>query len=85
METLLIIVAIVEFIVIGGLSYAVYNLLKKLDFWEEKYKLTLLITERMVQNMNDVDVNGAFESDDEVGSTFQELKSLVNEYRNDVK
>lgn len=85
METFLIIVSVVELLIIGGLIYAVVNLLRKLDFWEQKYELTKVITKRMVTNMREVDSRGAFESDDEVGSTFQELKTLVDEYNDDIK
>ena len=85
MNTILISIIIAQFIIIGGLGYAVYNLLRKLDFWEKKYKLTLIITDRMVKNMKEIDSMGAFESDDEVGTTINELKTLVNEYRKDIE
>lgn len=85
MTTFLAIASIIELLIIGALCYSVYNLLKKLDFWENKYKLTLIITQRMADNMKQIDSLGAFEADDEVGSTFQDLKSLVDEYRDNIK
>jgi HKD family nuclease len=38
--------------------------------------------EQMLQEMKDLDMREAFESDDEVGVVFQELKDTIEKYRN---
>jgi HKD family nuclease len=38
--------------------------------------------EQMLQEMKDLDIREAFESDDEVGVVFQELKDTIEKYRN---
>ena len=41
--------------------------------------------ESMLQQMKDIDIRGSFESDDEVGFFFKELKGLQDEIRNFLK
>jgi hypothetical protein len=41
---------------------------------------TKKILELMLSQMRDIDIRGSFESDDEVGVVFTELKSLVEQY-----
>lgn len=38
------------------------------------------VLENMLSQMRDIDLKGSFESDDEVGSTFTELKDLIESY-----
>ena len=40
---------------------------------------TLQTLEQMLQEMKDLDMREAFESDDEVGTIFGELKEMINE------
>ena len=39
--------------------------------------------ESLLDNMRRIDASGAFESDDEVGSTFMELKTIIEQYYTD--
>jgi hypothetical protein len=34
--------------------------------------------------MKEIDLNGSFESDDEVGSVFTQLKDIVETYKNEI-
>jgi hypothetical protein len=34
----------------------------------------------MLDKMKELDIRGSFESDDEVGTVFKELKNLIEEY-----
>jgi hypothetical protein len=34
--------------------------------------------------MREIDLNGSFESDDEVGSVFTQLKDIVETYKNEI-
>lgn len=41
--------------------------------------------ENMLETMRALDLKGSFESDDEVGAVFTELKSLIETYKNDIE
>jgi len=41
--------------------------------------------ESMLENMRELDLKGSFESDDEVGVVFKELKQLIETYKNDIE
>ena len=43
---------------------------------------TLQRLEQMLQEMKDLDMREAFESDDEVGVVFKELKDTIEKYKN---
>jgi len=47
-----------------------------------KVKTGLLSLESMLSEMQEMDIKGAFESDDEVGVVFEELKQLIETYKN---
>lgn len=38
--------------------------------------------ESMLSEMKNLDIRGAFETDDEVGAVFSELKNLIEKYKN---
>ncbi len=40
--------------------------------------------ESMLQKMRDIDIRGSFESDDEVGAVFSELKETIETYKNEI-
>lgn len=42
---------------------------------------TFTTLETMLSEMRDLDLKGAFESDDEVGVVFSELKNLIEKYK----
>lgn len=66
----------VAFIVEG---YVIWNLIRKteiLETWVEDF------TQRIGKaqtDLKDIDATGHFESDDEVGTIFDQIKSIVNE------
>jgi hypothetical protein len=45
---------------------------------------TVLMMESMLSEMRSLDIKGAFESDDEVGAVFNELKSLIEKYKDEL-
>jgi hypothetical protein len=45
---------------------------------------TLERLENMLEEMRGLDIKGAFESDDEVGAVFNELKSLIEKYKDEL-
>ena len=60
-------------------TYVVINLLvktEKLETWVENF--TQQVT-RVQDDLKKIDQSGAFESDDEVGAIFEQIKLTVNE------
>jgi hypothetical protein len=40
--------------------------------------------ETMLEEMREIDIRGSFESDDEVGSVFTQLKDLIQNYKENI-
>ena len=60
-------------------TYVVINLLvktEKLETWVESFTQQVI---KVQEDLNDIDQTGAFKSDDEVGSIFQQIKLIINE------
>lgn len=74
METFLLILFILSSL---ALSYAVWNLLNKLERYEDVIAENTETYIQILNAMKEIDSTGAFESDDEVGSTFTDLKNLI--------
>ena len=45
---------------------------------------TLITLENMLGEMKEIDLKGSFESDDEVGVVFTELKNTIESYKNQI-
>ena len=45
---------------------------------------TLITLENMLGEMKQIDLKGSFESDDEVGVVFSELKNTIESYKNQI-
>ena len=45
---------------------------------------TLITLENMLGEMKEIDLKGSFESDDEVGVVFSELKNTIESYKNKI-
>ena len=63
-------------------GYIIWNLFRKtelLETWVEDFTQRI----QTVQNdLNEIDSSGAFESDDEVGTIFEQIKETVNQLDN---
>jgi len=57
--------------------YVNYNLFRKLEVLEDEIEKNLNIFRGIYKTMKEIDSTGAFESDDEVGSVFTDLKNIV--------
>lgn len=57
--------------------YVNYNLFRKLEVLEDEIESNLNIFKGIYKTMKEIDSTGAFESDDEVGSVFADLKNIV--------
>ena len=47
-------------------------------------ELTIVTLEKMLKEMKEIDLKGSFESDDEVGIVFQELKNIIEKYKSNL-
>lgn len=63
------------------------NLVKRIELMEdiiikydERDEETKRILNLMLNQMRDIDIRGSFESDDEVGGVFNQLKDLIETY-----
>lgn len=45
---------------------------------------TQIKVESMLAKMREIDLKGSFESDDEVGSVFTQLKDIIETYKNEI-
>ncbi len=79
METFIIIILV---LISAALGYAVWNLLQKLERYEDVIAENTDTYIQILNAMKEIDSTGAFESDDEVGSTFTDLKNLIERNKN---
>jgi hypothetical protein len=83
------IVCIILFVTTSILFFRGYGLIERIEEMEDtvaEYELrneqTKEALESMLQQMRDIDLRGSFESDDEVGSVFTQLKTIIEIYNN---
>tara|TARA_B100000029_G_scaffold464304_2_gene498188 strand:+ start:148 stop:408 length:261 start_codon:yes stop_codon:yes gene_type:complete len=63
-------------------GYVIWNLFRKtelLETWVENFTQTI---ETVQSDLKEIDSSGAFESDDEVGTIFEQIKETVNQLDN---
>jgi hypothetical protein len=76
MELLLITIL---FILCGLFIYSSINLYKKIIFYEDKIVDIQEKVTQTLETMRMIDLSGAFESDDEVGDVFNQMKNLIED------
>jgi hypothetical protein len=66
-----------------GLSYVKQNeeLIDTIKDYDIRQDNTLITLENMLGEMKEIDLKGSFESDDEVGVVFSELKNTIESYK----
>ena len=72
-------------ILLGTSGYVIWNLNRKLEHMESWVESFVLRIRDTYNNMMDVDSKGHFESDDEVGSIFQGIKSIITELNESIE
>ena len=86
METILYILLGISTLLNIILLYRGYKLVSQVETIQQEYvefeDTTNLTLERMLEQMREIDLRGAFESDDEVGVVFNELKDVIENYKN---
>ena len=65
------------------------QLVKQIEEIQTKYndfsEDTISALETMLEEMRQIDIRGSFESDDEVGVVFNELKDIIEKYKNNLQ
>ena len=66
-------------------GYVIWNLNRKLEHIESWVESFIVRVGETYNNMMDVDSKGHFEADDEVGSIFQGIKSIITELNDSIE
>jgi hypothetical protein len=86
METTLYIILAISLILNIFLFYRGYKLISQVEETQQTYldfeEDIIQTMETMLSEMKEIDIRGSFESDDEVGAVFKELKDIIEKYRN---
>lgn len=86
METTLIILLLISVLVNGFLIRRGNQLISEIENTQNtllsEREEVLETLENMLREMRDLDLREAFESDDEVGVVFRELKDTIEKYKN---
>jgi hypothetical protein len=69
-------------LIIGLLIYALKNALNKIEAYEQFIKDRRAAYIELLQNLRDIDSRELFEKDDDVGTTFTELKNEIESFKN---
>jgi hypothetical protein len=55
-----------------------------IDIYSTRQLQTEESLETMLKTMREIDIRGSFESDDEVGAVFSQLKETIETYKNEI-
>lgn len=80
-----IIVIVVLSIIIGALGYGCYNLLRKVETYEEWADEFRGEADQLYTRLKEVDDKNLFERDDDVGFVFSEVLRISKEFNEKVK
>lgn len=71
------IVSLFFFVLSLVLGYTTYNMLKKVETYEDYIDLEIKKNETLLETLHKIDSKQMFEKDDEVGSLFEQLKQTI--------
>jgi cell division protein FtsL len=74
------VILILVFIILS-LVYAVYNLLSKVERYEDFIEQQELNNQTLLETLRRIDSKQMFEKDDEVGSLFVQLKDIITQFK----
>ena len=72
-------------ILLGTSGYVIWNLNRKLEHLESWVESFVVRVGETYNNMMAVDSRGHFEADDEVGSIFQGIKTIITELNESIE
>ena len=73
-------------LLIRGINLVKQNedLRDSIQLYDDRQDKTIVTLENMLAELRQIDLNGSFESDDEVGTVFTELKNTIETYKNKI-
>ena len=73
-------------LILRGISFVKQNeqLTDIIKDYDDRQDNTLITLENMLNELRQVDLKGSFESDDEVGTVFSELKNTIESYKKQI-
>jgi hypothetical protein len=73
-------------LLIRGINLVKQNedLRDSIQLYDDRQDNTIVTLENMLAELKQIDLNGSFESDDEVGTVFTELKNTIETYKNKI-
>ena len=73
-------------LLIRGINLVKQNeqLLDTIRDYDNRQIDTQIKVESMLEKMREIDLKGSFESDDEVGDVFTQLKEIIETYKNEI-
>jgi len=73
-------------LLIRGINLVKQNeqLLDTIRDYDNRQIDTQIKVESMLEQMREIDLKGSFESDDEVGDVFTQLKDIIETYKNEI-
>ena len=74
-------VILILIFIILSLVYAVYNLLSKVERYEDFIDQQELNNQTLLETLRRIDSKQMFEKDDEVGSLFTQLKDIITQFK----
>jgi predicted PurR-regulated permease PerM len=60
------------------------QLMQIIDDQSENETNTKQTLEQLIQQLKEIDLRGSFESDDEVGAVFTQIKNLIKQYNDNI-
>lgn len=82
---LLVILLAIFVIATGALGYACYNLLRKIEVYEDWLNMFRTEIDDVYKRIKTVDDKNLFEKDDDVGFVFSELLRIIKEFNEKLK
>ena len=76
----IILIFLIAMLIIAG--YSIYNLLNKLESYEDFIEDELQRNEALLEALRQIDQREMFEKDDEVGSIFYQIKETIERFKN---
>jgi competence protein ComGC len=73
-------------LLIRGINFVKQNekLLDSINEYDSRQIDTQIKVESMLEKMREIDLKGSFESDDEVGAVFTQLKDIIETYKTQI-
>ena len=75
----LIVILLVIFLAVAG--YTIWNLLQKLESYEDFIEDELKRNQALIEALREIDNRQMFEKDDEVGSIFYQIKETIERFK----